>query len=345
MPCIGAVAEHGWDGFLPAEALPEVFNPAEGYLVRANQCHLSEYYPHLLSRRWHPHYRAARARERLLAQAKHSVSSFHDIQRDRTWPHGRVLLARVLPLLEPGAPLRPLLEGWAGELDEDSAAACVMMELSNLLRTRLFEPRLGSALLLDWQRYWPTANVAVELLLESEDPAFLPEGVASYDALLRQALAAAARSVTLWFGTDDMSLWRWGAMCTARFSHTLESLPDQSERYGVRGIPFGSSGECISSSRSISDYISSQQNVALNSARGRQAVFGASARMIWDVADWDRSHLLLNLGQSGDPDSPHYRDQLALWRAGELQRLPFSEARVVEETREMWALHPEAADA
>ena len=66
--------------------------------------------------------------------------------------------------------------------------------------------------------------------------------------------------------------------------------------------------------------------VRISSTRG--AIFGASARLIWNVADWDSSSMLLNLGQSADPRSPHYRDHLERWRTGATQPLPFTWERV-----------------
>ena len=66
----------------------------------------------------------------------------------------------------------------------------------------------------------------------------------------------------------------------------------------------------------------------LGDARARAAIFGSSARLVWDVGDWDNSTMLVNLGQSGDPLSKHYLDQLRVWLDGETQRLPFSKASV-----------------
>jgi acyl-homoserine lactone acylase PvdQ len=74
----------------------------------------------------------------------------------------------------------------------------------------------------------------------------------------------------------------------------------------------------------VGDYISTQQGIISGDPDARAAIFGASARLIWDLASWDNSSMLLNLGQSGNPFSPHYRDQLPLWQTGEVQKLPFS---------------------
>lgn len=43
----------------------------------------------------------------------------------------------------------------------------------------------------------------------------------------------------------------------------------------------------------------------------------ASMRMVIDVGQWANSRWVLPGGQSGNPLSPHYADQFALWRRGE----------------------------
>jgi penicillin G amidase len=50
--------------------------------------------------------------------------------------------------------------------------------------------------------------------------------------------------------------------------------------------------------------------------------------MVIDLGDLDRSLGVNTLGQSGNPASPHYRDQFPLWLEGTLHPLPFTRAAV-----------------
>jgi penicillin amidase len=343
LPLVGSEEETGWRGFLPFEELPEAINPASGYIVRANQNHLREAYPHPLSRRWHPPYRARRVVERLLERDQHGVASMAAIQADRVWIHGlylRDLLVRSAPWDESESGLCEQLAGWDGELAPDSAAGAVVKEFSSLLRRRLLEPLLGKRLLFDYQRYWPTGSLAVELILNEEDPFFLPREVPSYRELIATVFREAVANLTRDFGEDELR-WRWGSRCPARFRHTLEALGGSvAEKYRVESQDLGSDGECVSSSRSVSDYISSQQNQALDGNGGPAAIFGASARMVWDLGDLDSSSILLNLGQSGEPTSPRYRDHAASFASGRMLAVPFTEAAVRIQAEEILALRP-----
>jgi penicillin amidase len=51
---------------------------------------------------------------------------------------------------------------------------------------------------------------------------------------------------------------------------------------------------------------------------------GSVARYAWDLAGFERSGWVVPLGASGDPSSPHHRDQLDAWVSGRLLPLPAS---------------------
>jgi penicillin amidase len=55
---------------------------------------------------------------------------------------------------------------------------------------------------------------------------------------------------------------------------------------------------------------------------------GPSLRVVFDVADWDRSIATMAPGQSELPDSQHFRDLAALWAQGQYFSLPFTDAAV-----------------
>ncbi|SNY49957.1 penicillin acylase family protein [Paractinoplanes atraurantiacus] len=58
---------------------------------------------------------------------------------------------------------------------------------------------------------------------------------------------------------------------------------------------------------------------------------GPVARYVWNVKDRGRSRWVVPFGASGDPESPHFRDQLPLWTRGELIKLVLDWAELIEE--------------
>lgn len=75
-------------------------------------------------------------------------------------------------------------------------------------------------------------------------------------------------------------------------------------------------------------------------ASGGQAANGASYRQILDLADWDRSTMTNTPGESGDPESRHYRDLLDDWAAGKYHPMPFSRRAVEAAMEERIVLEP-----
>jgi penicillin G amidase len=70
---------------------------------------------------------------------------------------------------------------------------------------------------------------------------------------------------------------------------------------------------------------------------------GASFRFIVDVGDWERSVGTNNPRQSGDPDSPHYRDLFSLWANDRYFPVPYSRQNV-EAAAERRVLTPQQED-
>jgi penicillin amidase len=68
--------------------------------------------------------------------------------------------------------------------------------------------------------------------------------------------------------------------------------------------------------------------------------FAQSFRAVWDVGNWDAGGIVIPSGESGEPGSGHYTDQLADWIAGKMTPLPFSDAAVARATRATLTLEP-----
>ena len=67
---------------------------------------------------------------------------------------------------------------------------------------------------------------------------------------------------------------------------------------------------------------------------------GASFRMIVDTGDWDRSIGTNAPGQSGDPQSPFYKNLYKSWAENTYFPLYFSKEKIQEVTYKITRLHP-----
>ena len=73
---------------------------------------------------------------------------------------------------------------------------------------------------------------------------------------------------------------------------------------------------------------------------GYRAAVIPSWRVVYDLADLDRSVGVLPAGISGNPSSPHWNDQAPLWAAGAYHPLPFTPAAVEDATVSRMRLLP-----
>lgn len=71
-----------------------------------------------------------------------------------------------------------------------------------------------------------------------------------------------------------------------------------------------------------------------------QQTNGPSFRTVVDVGNWDNSRAVNLPGQSGNPDSPHYRDLAPLWLKGEYFPLLYSRKAVEAATESRVYLVP-----
>jgi penicillin amidase len=80
-----------------------------------------------------------------------------------------------------------------------------------------------------------------------------------------------------------------------------------------------------------------------NTGSGDNQTSGATFRVVMDLADWDNSVATSSPGQSGDPDSPHYRDLFQLWAKHQYFPLFYSREKIESVTETRTVLEPAGA--
>jgi penicillin amidase len=312
-----------WDGFMTANALPRLDNPAQGYVHSANEMNLppeAQQGP-AIGHEWFEDRRAARIADTLAARDDHDLASSTALQTDT----GSPFAARLIAMIPQDAAGHDLLALWDGRSDVASVPALLYeVWLSSHLRPALLalvapDPEL--------RRFLIPGNIPVVTdLLEGEHPTLAARAgldqPAARDALMRETLAAALADVTARFGTDRTT-WRWGDLHHGWFEHALTPLGGS---FDLGPWPKGGGNTSIM--------------LAHHEASDYRVRIGASVRMVIDVGAWDNSLWINAPGQSGMQDSPHLSDLAPLWAAGDYVPLAYSEAAVAEATVETITLLP-----
>ena len=308
LPVPGWTGEYEWDGMIPAEQMPRADDPARGYLVTANNRVVTtvpgtgDYF----CTDAHPPGRARRIEELIedLGPASpQDMAAIH--QDDLSGPAQlfRAALGTVTPASAKASAARDQLLAWDGRMSPDSVAAATYSKLRWTL-AQLVAARSGLA---------GTANDELMRLPGSASPAsklwwVLPAllrsgdlgltGGSTWDELLAEALDAAA-------ATADADV-PWGQLHTAALTHPLtRAFPDAPVTLSPAGAGTGGDNDTVWATGCYPE-------------SGLASVYGAVARYVFDVGNWDDSTWIVIGGTAGDPSSPHYTDQHQAWSRCEL---------------------------
>ena len=334
VPMPGSTSGCGWDGFVPFDELPWNVNPPEGFLLTANNRIHDEAYPHLIGRDFTPPFRARRIAELLASADRHSPSTFSAMQRDVVSVAAREtarFLTTVAPRTDDQKHAIALLLDWDGELAADSAAAAVYEAWCLAIARRLLVGRIGERL---YEHYYAhrsststfTTQVLPSLLAHPTAEWFAPGGPSARDDALLDALDEALTRLGDGLG-HDRSAWRWGALHTATFAGPLAMIPDLATLFTAGAVEVGGDEQTIA-------------QAAFEPGAGFHPTVLASWRMIADLADPDAALGVHAPGQSGNPVSVHWSDQLPLWREGRHHPMPLSAGALAAASEGRLAMRP-----
>ncbi len=314
-----------WTGFIPYDKLPHLFDPPSGIIVTANQRIVGRDYPYFLTHLWPVPYRARRILDLLQAKPKLTIEDFRAILGDTysiaaaTFAREFVKLARGLASSADDGKWREtiqLLEAWDGRMNADSRPALLVALMRSEFSFRVFNAALGTELAKSYA--WPNRDTLIDRIITEKPREWLPKEFKDYAELLRACEKAARETLAKRLGADE-SKWMWGSITQVRFPHPLAVVPLIGQQFSIPPFPQnGSSGNTVS------------VNVGRN----------VSMRLIANPGEWDKTQLGITLGQSGLPNSPHWKDQLEDWRNVTPRPFPFTRAAIMSATRETLMLEP-----
>jgi penicillin amidase len=209
-----------------------------------------------------------------------------------------------------------LFDGWDGRASADSRVLPLAAAMRRAFADKVFEAALGAERAKAYS--WPNRDTVIDTLVTARPVEWLPKEYSTYADFLLACWNDARTELAGSAGADDTQ-WTWGRVVPPiRFSHPLEQLPGAGSRFAIAPLPefTDGSGETVNAGVYV------------------------SMRFIADLSDWDRSRQGIALGESGDPSSPHWADQLSSWRAVKTPTFPFSSAAVARATVQTLILAP-----
>ncbi len=305
-----------WHGWVPYRNNPELRNPSSGFVCSANYIPPGADRLGYISCYWEPSARVDRIRQLLSQRTDWTDSLVARMQLDTVSLYARRFLKAALPRLPLDSLSRQekdfalLLQQWDGRMGARSVEAAVYaVFLSELIRAT-FHDEMGDSL---YARFLELPNVPMRVivrLLQRGRSRWFDDLSTPRRETVTGIVLAAWRS-TFGFLSDELGsspgAWRWGKLHRLTFRHVLarNSLARRVFNVGPFEAP---GGMCTLNNRTFM------------LGKSYDAVVGPSLRAISDLST-DGIVAVVVPGQSELPRTPHYTDQVALWRSGRLHPL------------------------
>lgn len=294
LPYDGATTDGDWIGTIPFNELPHLYNPPSGLIVTANQRIVGTSYKYQqISRDAAPPWRARRLMQVLDVPRKLTADDSRDAQHDSlSIPH--LKLAQEIVTRSAASPeTLAMLKAWDGRMAADSHTAQRVDLIRICLANRIADDNKPVPGYLIRERILDRA-------ITNNIPHWLPAKFASYDEMIKGCDADLIKTFdeAKIYGPDKRPLW--GSTWRSRFPHPLAAAPLIGQMFATPNVPLDGSGV----TPNVGSYV--------------------SMRQITTPGNWDSTRHVIPLGQSGDPKSPHFRDQFDKWRSGEPAVFPFT---------------------
>ena len=320
-----------WAGRLTGDQFPTRYNPSSGYITTSNEMNLPPDYPYKdrkLGFEWSYPFRHQRIDEVLSRLDRVSIEDSMQLQNDVVSIPARRLVALCRSLssddLKTRAALQ-LLKGWNASVGPESPAAALHEVWFSRHLTKAFKDVVlerSTAGAFDA----PSAVIMLDTL-EHPEGRFASNAEQKRDELLMNTLHDAYEDMERLQGPDPKK-WAWSLLHHNLLQHPFSALVDAGTRARIDVGPLERIGSQFTPNRS-----------SYNAADFRETV-GPTVRVVIDLGDWDNSRAINHPGQSGDPDSPHYRDLAPLWQRGQYFPLLFSRKAVESAAESKIALVP-----
>ena len=287
-----------WIGTIPFEGLPHRADPPSGALASANQRIVPPNYRYPIYGAYSQGHRGVRLDQAFADRPVFDVAATIALQNDvtntraaRMVPH---ILAALAGSVEPDARmLGEMLAGWDFRYTLEAVA-----------------PTVFETFMAQWNRHAQAVHLPTHLLdltvqqtglatavLEGAVPGYFAGGSAP------EVEAVAVRSVAALVARlgDYHADWAWGRVHTAHWRHPL-STPGSAAAFDIGPAPVDGGSHTL-------------RNTG-GELPPHHAASGAEYRIVVDFAAPDSFLAVQNIGNSGVPGSPFYRNQFGPWREG-----------------------------
>ncbi len=327
VPVPGWTDEYAWTGFIPFEELPYTFNPAEGYIVTANNRVAPRDYPYFITNDWSDFgSRSGRIVDLITkAPGKIDIAYIQKMHGD-AYDENAATFAPLLLDLKPASELTPALDtlkGWDFQARADSTSAAVFNAFWRNFLKNTFNDDVP-------ERYYPEGgsrwNLVMRNMMKNPNDPFWDDKTTTditetMNDIIKKSFADGVAELQGLYG-KDMSKWKWGDMHAATF----------------RNSTLGKSGVFLIEDLFNRGPFPVGGGKAIVNATGWSVIDGyetnwlPSMRQIVDMSALNNSLTVHTTGQSGHAYNKHYDDMSKLWTDIKYYPMWWEQASIVNDS-------------
>lgn len=312
-----------WQGYRSLAETPSLYNPAAGWLGSCNNRIVPEDWPYDLPGFYDP-YRYPRLAEVMNKPGKKSPEEMQALQLDLTCGKAHLWI----PLLTEAAKtiqredIALEVKNWDGTMTGGSETAALFMLWNQQLDKLLFSDQFGKS-------YNAAGNLKPQALQGQ-----LPELVDNINTadLTETPIDIAAQALDSVLATEERP--ELGDISKQWIKHPLGSVALLDYWLNLNRGPYPADGSGATLNANFS-YYDQSRNLFVNHT-------GPSMRFLVDWTDINAFTINTNVGQSGNPFSPHYDDMIATMHNGERIVMPFARDAVFDNAASILVLEPES---
>lgn len=326
--------EDNWHGWIPADKMPGVLNPAKHWTGTCNHKTIAHDFPYYYSSFFAPSWRYRRLKELMQSSQKKTKNDMWSYQRDtknimaaKTAP----IMAKALQQYEDTRLMGEILEKWNFHDDPGKAAPAIFQTTYCKFAELVFKDELGEKIIMNFLDNWYFwQEKLTQMVLKGHsiwfDDTTTPDIKESMTDMFHKAALQAKKALVPLLGNDPEQ-WKWGKI------HTLE-LVNPLARKGIAGrilgtgpMPMGGSGETLY--RGWYDY-----------DKPFEVTHCAALRMVVDMSDMDKVMAVIPGGVSARTFSPHQKDQIKNFMSGKKSYWWFSDTAIDRHEKSRLVLVP-----
>ncbi|MGA7271531.1 MAG: penicillin acylase family protein [Acidimicrobiia bacterium] len=321
-PAPGWTSDYEWDGYIPFDDLPRIFNPDSGVIVTANQPVVDSSYPYFIGIDHDYGYRAMRINDLLATSSALQPADMVAIQMDDYDASAAAVVPKVMELAsdDPAiAAMQQVLGPWSAgtepyQMAADSPGAAAYAAVWRHLLADTFDDELPEDMqAAGGSRFF---QVVANLLQAPDDPWWDDVDTDRKETapdILSRAVVEAHTELMETLGRDPAS-WRWGDLHVGSF---------ENQTVGQSGIGLIDALFNRTAKPEISGGSSIVNATGWVAPDGYGLVALPSMRMVVDLSDLSQSVSVNTTGQSGHAYNRHYFDLNHAWATGSTHPMRF----------------------